>query len=208
LQGLYYCQSFRNAIFNNNIKDSPDVGNRLVDMSLKDILRDLYGRLDSTSQQSASSTTSLVTYLKLSPSIQEDAQEFYLKLIDTINSEELDKDRQIPGMHHHHSGSGNIASLFTGTFENYVQCRDVPFAKTKLQKFRDLSVEVSSDLLKSLKKLLEASLLEGDNMYKTDAYGKQVAWKGSKIIALPEILVVQINRFAYDMNQGRRVKVS
>lgn len=135
--------------------------------------------------------------LELNPNIQEDAQELYLKLINKLNDEERSD-----------LSSSSIMDLFTGKFENYISCHDVNFTKTKIQKFRDLSLDITSSLHSSITKLLEPSILEVENMYKTEQFGRQVASKGSKIVQLPKILVCQVNRFSYDMNLGRRLKVS
>ena len=80
LQGLYYCQSFRTSILESNNENS-DVNSIIL-------FQDLFQKL---SGQSASSlhgaTRSIVQYLKINPMIQEDAQEFYLKLLDSFNKD-------------------------------------------------------------------------------------------------------------------------
>lgn len=195
LQGLFYCESFKQYIRTYTPSSKQKQGSF-------GLLQDLYKYLSSGDGRNhesngEASPRALVQCLGLNPSVQEDAQEFYLKLINKLNDDESAE-----------LSSNKVLDLFTGKFENYISCRDVEFTKSKTQKFRDLSLDVTASLHASMKKLLEPSILDGENMYKTDQFGRQVAAKGCKIIQLPKLLVIQVNRFTYDLNLGRRLKVS
>jgi ubiquitin C-terminal hydrolase len=152
-----------------------------------------------SNDKSVASPLKIIQHMNINPNIQEDAQEFYLKLINSFNEEHsLSSGQQ----------NSNITQIFTGLTESYIKCKYVNYTRTKMQKFRDLSLDITSSLEESLLNYLQPTILDGSNMYKTPEYGLQVAEKSLRLLKLPPTLVFQLNRFTYDFSKDRRIKAS
>lgn len=50
-------------------------------------------------------------------------------------------------------------------------------------------------------------MLEGDNKYEADVYGKQEAKKGMRFSILPPVLMLYLKRFEYDYEKDKNIKV-
>lgn len=213
LQGLYYCQSFRKSIVEST-QNNNDVNSIIL---FQELFQKLSGQ-SSTSLHGA--TRQLIQYLKINPMIQEDAQEFYLKLLDSLNKDTSTQTEQPKNQTTTTTGNktasatnNGITSLFTGYTESYIRGVSRDFYKTKRQKFYDLSLEVSpsssfSHLYHAIHKFLTPVILDGENRYNTKEYGLISVEKGLKFTELPKILSVQLNRFTFDVNTGDMEKVS
>ena len=211
LQGLFYCQNLRKHIINANFSETCTVKSEKSLTTSIQMLQTLFNKLLSKSptQSMHGATIELAQYLKVDPRIQEDAQEFYLKILNTIQKEtEIHNDTHTTSK----SIQSEIYNLFTGVTENYITALDtsIKFYKAKNQKFLDLSLDIAStnNLNDAILKFLQPVILDGENQYNTKEYGPISVEKGSKFIKLPKILSVQLNRFAYDMNTGDMTKVS
>ena len=199
IQSLYHCESFRHSIINlhHQSKSNPTKADSFT--ALNEVFNSLNTSHNNNKKGSTiGSCSAIVKYLSINPGVQEDAQEFYLTLINTLSSDS--KSTSTPE-------KSSIINLFLGQSESYIDCRDVPVSRRKIQRFKDISLSVQPTLHASLMHYLRPDLLDGDNKYKTEEYGKQVAYKGTKLIHLPRVLVFQINRFTYDLAMGSRYKV-
>lgn len=76
---------------------------------------------------------------------------------------------------------GSFNRLFEGELTHYVECIGVRYRSEKVERFIDLQMSVpgNGNLGDSLRQFTEGELLEGDNMYSTELYGKQAARKGN-----------------------------
>ena len=197
IQSLYHCESFRGSIINlhHQSKSNPTKADSFT--ALNEVFTSLNTSMNNK-KGNIGSCSAIVNYLSISPGVQEDAQEFYLRLINTLSS-----DSKVTSI----LEKSSIIDLFLGQNENYIDCRDVPVSRKKIQRFKDISLSVQPTLHASLMHYLRPDLLDGDNKYKTEEYGKQVAYKGTRLMHLPRVLVFQINRFTYDLEMGSRYKV-
>ena len=196
IQSLYHCESFRHSIINiQQMQSNPSKGDSFT--ALHEVFTSLNTSINKK-KSNIGSCSAIVNYLSINPGVQEDAQEFYLRLINTLSSDS--KTTSIPE-------KSSIIDLFLGHSENYIDCRDVPVLRRKIQRFKDISLSVQPTLHASLIHYLRPDLLDGDSKYQTEEYGKQIAYKGTKLIHLPRVLVFQINRFTYDLEMSSRYKV-
>ena len=114
------------------------------------------------------------------------------------------------------TGSLEMSKVFEGTSQNYIKCNECNYESLSNDKFQDITVslfnfhtkENINCLEKGLEQFLMPYILDGNNKYKCPKCNKDtVANKGTKIISLPEVLMVQLERFTFDSNTGNRVKL-
>lgn len=65
---------------------------------------------------------------------------------------------------------------------NFVECINVNYKSIREEKFYDvqLNIKDSNNILESLEKYTSVEILDGDNKYDSEKYGKQKARKGTK----------------------------
>lgn len=65
---------------------------------------------------------------------------------------------------------------------NFVECIKVNYKSLRDEKFYDvqLNIKDSNNILESLEKYTSVEILDGDNKYDSEKYGKQEAKKGTK----------------------------
>jgi len=130
---------------------------------------------------------------------QHDVQELNRVLTEKLE----DKMRGTPA-------EGMLTQLLSGTIEHKIHCTQVKFDSTREETFYDLSIDVQGcrDLYNSLDKYTEVELLDGDNMYMAEGFGKQPAEKGCKFLKLPPVLHLQLKRWVFDWETERSVKLN
>jgi len=130
---------------------------------------------------------------------QHDVQELNRVLCD--NLEEKMKNTAV---------DGEIARLFEGKVENYVECVNVDFKSKRVESFYDLSLNVKGckDIYESFDKYVEVEMLDKDNKYHADGHGLQDARKGVKFVKFPPVLHLQLKRFEYEPMKETMVKVN
>lgn len=146
-------------------------------------------------------TAFIVHQLGINPRIQEDAQEFHLKVINKLIGDE-EKDEQ--------GNEGTLSHMLRGETEQTIRCTNVDYSKTKRQKFFDLSLDISpqlNTLQKSIAHLLQSEKLEGDSQYKAGEHGHQDAEKFIRLTRLPQVLCFHLKRFAFDMDSMEMAKL-
>jgi len=62
-------------------------------------------------------------------------------------------------------------------------------------------------MMTSFEKFTEKEILEGDNQYQTDDFGKQDAMMGVEFLEFPSVLQIHLSRFIYDFNFDQMVKL-
>ncbi|OHT15897.1 Clan CA, family C19, ubiquitin hydrolase-like cysteine peptidase [Tritrichomonas foetus] len=120
--------------------------------------------------------------------VEHDVQEFIRVLLSNLE-EKLQKSHL----------DGKVAELFHGTISHYIKCINVDYQTSNKEDFYDLSITVRGfkDLNDSLTSFVADEILNGDNQYTTDDYGKQDALMGQKILTLPPVLHLHLTRFEY-----------
>ena len=193
LQGLYHIPIFRDTIL------STTFINHSIGHSLQLIFQNLLDCNGYTIDPNV-----LISRLGIDTRVQEDAQEFLLKLINTLgesiensNNKNI-KDNEI------------VNSILNGELINIIRCLNVEFRKERKQKFIDLSVDIDgyNTLDETLHHLFEPIIFEKDNQYKAGDYGLQDAIKSSSITSCPKVLVIHLKRFAFDMDTGNMRKIN
>lgn len=133
---------------------------------------------------------------------QHDAQEFCRVLLDNLNEKVKNFDNMKDG----------INDLFRGESRSYIRCSNVDFESSRTEYFYDISIPVQgcSTLEQSFKKYLEHEKLTGDNQYNTGdpQFGKQDAMMGVEFLSFPPVLHLHLNRFTFDYEYFRRIKIN
>jgi ubiquitin C-terminal hydrolase len=130
---------------------------------------------------------------------QHDVQEFNCVLSDTL-------EKKMKGT----PSEGTYSRLLKGKMKSVIQCSEVNFKSERAEFFNDLQLNVQgcSSIFESFEKYTEAEVLDGDNKYEAEGFGKQVAKKTVIFEYLPPVLQLLLKRFEYDHEQGRMVKLN
>ena len=188
LEMLYHIPAFRRLIYSIPITEDVVIPPG-KDITIPYALQRLFCLLQFS--PSAASTDELIKsfgWHSYESFVEHDVQEFIRVLIsnleDKLKGTELD---------------GKVAQLFRGKLSHYIKCINVNYCSSNDEDFYDLSVVVRgfSNLNDSLASSVADQLLNGDNQYSTDDYGKQDALMGSKICLLPPVLHIHLARFEY-----------
>jgi len=148
------------------------------------------------SAESAVNPANVLTKLEVDTRVQEDAQEFLLKLLHQL-------DDSIVGVN-----SSKITSLFEGRVVQVIRCLNIDFEKRRRERFLDLSVDVPSSDGAALEDAIAALLLpEQLQDYSAGPHGLQAAERRVAIASLPPLLLVTLKRFAFDPSTGGMTKV-
>ncbi|CAG8712864.1 3593_t:CDS:10, partial [Gigaspora margarita] len=105
---------------------------------------------------------------------------------------------------------GTISKLFTGTMKSYIKCVDVDYESIRIEDYYDiqLSVKGCKNLDDSFLDYIQEKTLDGDNKYKAEDYGLQVAKKGIMFESFPPVLYLHLDRFEYDNQNNRMIKIN
>ncbi|GIX64835.1 ubiquitin carboxyl-terminal hydrolase, putative [Babesia caballi] len=105
---------------------------------------------------------------------------------------------------------GSVKQMFEGEMETYIECIDIDYKSCRMETFEDIQLDIQgcSDIYESLKKLTEAEILSGDNMYEAEGHGKQRARKGIRFVKFPPVCVFLLKRFTFDLQRMDTVKLN
>ena len=179
LQSLYRNKLYKVKILNAKFKEN----------SVGKSLQNLFQQLDNSE---VGNTSNLCDNLSINALIQEDAQEFYLKLLNKVDESIINSN-----MANDNTENNQLSSIFCCETQNIIRCINIDFTKyTKKRNNLSLSVDINNtkDLLDSINNYFAVEKL---NEYNT-SNGIQEAEKNIKIVKLPETLCVHLKRFAYD----------
>jgi ubiquitin C-terminal hydrolase len=196
LQSLFQCSLYRERIIScsNFVEDS--VG--------QVVARIFKGMIESNFVD----PRQLAAVLNLNVGTQEDAQEFFLRLLNEIddslvkpeNVKKSDNNADLP------------SSVYRGFTEQTIQCINVDFTKKRQQKFLDLTVDIAGfktieDALTTM--FTEPDMLTGENQYRaSESFGLQDAEKRLTLVTLPDMLCITLKRFKFDSATGIMKKVT
>ena len=142
--------------------------------------------------------------LKLSFTVQQDAQEF-MKMYLTYIETELSKHSSIPT-----ELRNLVRENFSGKYAYCTTCKDCNQRSPIEVPFYDLDLKVQniSKLEASLDDFFKEDELAGENMYQCSTCCKKTeARRGIELLGLPTVLNLQLLRFVYDVNTNSRKKV-
>eukprot|EP00357_Protocruzia_adherens_P000598 CAMPEP_0115029208 /NCGR_PEP_ID=MMETSP0216-20121206/36839_1 /TAXON_ID=223996 /ORGANISM="Protocruzia adherens, Strain Boccale" /LENGTH=1045 /DNA_ID=CAMNT_0002405699 /DNA_START=269 /DNA_END=3406 /DNA_ORIENTATION=- len=137
---------------------------------------------------------------------QHDVQEFCRVLFDAIET-------SCKGT----SQENFINELYEGLMVDYVQCKECNYESKREDKFLDLSLTIKNpfegihndSVPKALENYLKPEILEGGNQYHCEKCDKKVdAIKGLKFKRFPDILTLQLKRFALNYETMHRIKLN
>lgn len=193
LQTLFHLRAFREVVY-----DTP-TQNEDTTNSVSLALQRVFYRLQV--QNKAVSTKELTRsfgWSQIDSFMQHDVQELYRILCDRL--EEKMKNTNV---------DSTIKKLFEGKVRSFVRCVDVDFQSFRDESFYDLQLDVKGckDIYQSLRKYVEIELLQGDNQYEADGYGKQDAKKGVSFLQMPPVLNIQLKRYEYDPMRDGMFKI-
>ena len=131
--------------------------------------------------------------------IQHDVQEFNQLLI-----EEMEK--KMKGT----SVEGSFNKMLTGKYNNYIQCIDFDYRSEIEEKFNEIQLTVKGykNIYQSFDSYTAEEILDNENKYETEKYGKQKAKKGIKFVSFPPVLFLQLKRFEYNSKKDIMVKIN
>lgn len=193
LQTLFHLRAFRQVVY-----DTPSEKEDTND-SVSLALQRVFYRLQT--QNKAVSTKELTRsfgWSQIDSFMQHDVQELYRILCDRL--EEKMKNTKVDSA---------IKRLFEGKVRSFVQCVNVDFQSSRDESFYDLQLDVKGckDIYESFRKYVEIEMLQGDNQYEAEGYGKQDAKKGIRFLQFPPVLNIQLKRFEYDPLRDGMVKI-
>ncbi|OII73582.1 uncharacterized protein cubi_03380 [Cryptosporidium ubiquitum] len=130
---------------------------------------------------------------------QHDAQELNRLLCDRL--EEEMKNTAV---------DGSIKALFEGEYENYIECLDVDCTSRRRENFYDIQVDVEGvkSLEESLQRFVEEEVLDGENLYEAEGFGKQRAKKGVRFQRFPPVVQFHLKRFQFNIQSMDMVKLN
>ncbi|KAF9300826.1 Ubiquitin carboxyl-terminal hydrolase 35 [Mortierella antarctica] len=191
LRALYCSPEFKNAILNSTQKMDPS---KVMTTKLRDTFVGL-----STSRLSVFTPSPLYKTLPdwLNDGHQQDAAEFTNRLED---ESPISKD---------------ALSSFRGVMINRVKCGTCGTVSTKKEDFYDLTVPLPKSEYMDLQSVVdvfpseEVLSEENHNTYFCDkCQSLQAATRFTMLGALPQNLIVSLNRFEFDIKRSRRVKMN
>ncbi|KAK9170833.1 Ubiquitin carboxyl-terminal hydrolase family protein [Cryptosporidium meleagridis] len=130
---------------------------------------------------------------------QHDAQELNRLLCDRLEEEMKNT-----------SVDGSIKALFEGEYENYIECLDVDCTSRRRENFYDIQVDVEGvkSLEESLQRFVEEEILDGENLYEAEGFGKQRAKKGVRFQRFPPVVQFHLKRFQFNIQSMDMVKLN
>lgn len=193
-----------NTCYMNSIVQSlynTELFNRLSDASLVRgsagwHLKSLYDQM-SKRDMTMPDTRPLARSMGVNVNIQEDAEEFLLKLLDKLASSVSDK-RTL------------VRDMFDFEVVQTIDCTNVNHSSSRKQKYTDISVDIGdikTTLHECLSNYFKPELLNGDNLYKTSSHGYQEAIKSIGLSSTPDELIIHLKRFSYDIDSNNYAKV-
>ncbi|KAK8803409.1 hypothetical protein WA158_001103 [Blastocystis sp. Blastoise] len=204
MQQLYMIPSFSNAILNFNIQEEYIIPKNIpLQKKDEDQLYQLQ-RLFSYLRYSYRPFTdpyvwcATNTYMGMPLDVreQQDAHEYFSQLIDQLES-------KLSGS----SLTNLMKDIFMGNMVNTMECSSCHYTRHTTEPYYFTSVEVKQmqTLEQALKKHCEKSVIDD---YKCDNCNKKVKLlRWSCFESLSNVLIIQLNRFTYDIYTGERVKI-
>ncbi|PFH32118.1 hypothetical protein BESB_020590 [Besnoitia besnoiti] len=129
---------------------------------------------------------------------QQDTHELLKLLLDKV-------EEQMQGT----PAEGSVKKMFEGEMETYIECIEVDYKSVRKETYEDLNLDVKgcAGIEESLRRLVQPEILEGENMYDAEAFGKQRARKGVRFLRFPPVCIFLLKRFDFDYERMDTVKV-
>ena len=193
LQTLYQLPKFRQAVYQTPTHDDNSTESVLL------ALQRVFYRLQCFDKPvSTKELTKSFGWGHYDSFTQHDVQELYRILCDRV--EDKMKSTQV---------DNTVKELFEGKVRSFIRCVNVDFTSSRDESFYDLQLDVKGckTIDDSFKKYIQVEMLQGENQYEAEGYGKQDAEKGLHFLTFPPVLNVHLKRFEYDPARDGMVKV-
>lgn len=198
LQTLYHIPHFRRCVFDMKIgvEDPEFDPSKSIPLAMQRLFWQLQFSGDAVSTKKL---TKSFGWGSDEAFVQHDVQELLRVLID--NLDEKMKGTEL---------EGNISKMFGGVIKNYIECVNVEFESSREEPYFDLQLVVKNckNLMESFNKYVEFEMLDGENKYDAEGFGKQDAKRGAKFMTLPPILMLHLKRFEYDWERDHAYKIN
>ena len=193
LQTLYSIYPFKKVVF--QIPTEKDDYSSIV-LSLQRLFFDL---ITNHSPVSARNLINSFGWTREQIQIQHDVQEFNQLLIEVMEN-------KIKGS----SFEGSFNKMFTGKYNNYIQCLNVDYHSEIAETFNEIQLTVKGykNIYESFDSYAAEEILDNEDKYYTEKYGKQKAKKGIKFLSFPPVLFLQLKRFEYNSKKDIMVKIN
>ena len=149
--------------------------------------------------------TDFICKLGLNPSVQQDAQEFSKLFVSLLENSLA------------HQSSDTIRTMiqkqFKGEYAYVTKCLACKRESIRPSDFYEIDLALSGNkaltIWKCLEDFLRVEKMTGDEKYYCEGcQSKQDATRCCKLLELPPVLNLQLNRFQYDMQLGRKKKLN
>lgn len=139
----------------------------------------------------------LALALDLDVTMQEDAEEMLLRLLNAISESNNDDMK-------------NATSLLTFQTLQRIRCLEHDHINEKRVSNFDLSLDISQSerLEDALDAYFDGELLIGEERYRCPQHGLQDAEKTLYMASFPQFLAIHLQRFSFDLQTSRLIKVS
>lgn len=196
---------FRSILYSWNYKDAEEKFNKEYCIPLQ--LQILFGSLQTSLRKKISTKglTRSFNWQSNEVSYQQDIQEFCRVLFNAIEESFKAIDKPC-----------HLQEIYQGGMDDYLKCTECGYESNRFSEFQDLSLPIhdpwnninNSSLEEALENYVRPEVLDDDNKYECSGCNKKVrAVKGHIFDKLPEILVIQLNRFTFNM-YGNAVKIN
>ena len=197
LQIWYHNQTFRQALYDWDPEDDPEEEGKVAAS-----LQKLFAKMEFT-HRGFVDPRDFISQLGINPAIQQDAQEFS-NLFISLLEESLSHQRK-------NSVRSMVATLFRGEYTYLTTCLTCNHQSARPSQFYelDLALEGNNSLQDCLDDFTKVEKMTGDEQYHCDqCNSKQDATRSCQLTQLPPVLHLQLNRFRYDLQLGRKKKIS
>eukprot|EP01135_Chromosphaera_perkinsii_P005371 Nk52_evm52s343 gene=Nk52_evmTU52s343 len=199
LQQLFMIPAFRNRIF--NVQDNSQEPSE----SILYQMQQLFAHLSESEYRSYNTRPFCYSYKDydgeaMNVGLQMDVDEFLSVLFDRLE-----------GFFKNTPEEKLVNNVFGGKLLQQIISKDCEHISEREENFFVVQCEVQNkkSIEESLGLFVEGEMLEGDNKYHCAKCNKHVtALKRSCIKSLPEILILHLKRFEFDMELMRRIKVN
>ena len=152
-----------------------------------------------------------ITKLGLDPQVQQDAQEFSKLFLSLLEGDNVASDVKLKNNDPKIILPSMVKDQFRGNYEYVTKCCACNRQSKRPASFYelDLTLQGQKTLADCMNDFLHVEKLEGDNQYYCGGcQSKQDANRYVQLKSLPKVLNLQLNRFIYDMQTGRKKKLN
>ncbi|KAF9649122.1 cysteine proteinase [Thelephora ganbajun] len=194
VQSLFHTHYFRKAVYQIPTEDGVSI--RSVSLALQ---RMFYQLQTSDKPVGTNELTKSFGRTSLGSFLRHDVQRFNRVLQDELES-------KMKGTR----AEDTIAKLFIGEMKTLIECVNVSYESTKIQRFNDIQLNVKGikTLCDSFRDYVAVKILDGENKYQAKGFGLQDARKRITFQSLPPVLHLQLKRYGYDIQRDAVVKIN